>query len=69
VIPGAVMTNIEASFASPFAEEVLGPVMAATIQSVLEPDQLAAAICFLLSDDASGINGALLPVDGGWSVI
>jgi NAD(P)-dependent dehydrogenase (short-subunit alcohol dehydrogenase family) len=32
-------------------------------------DQLAAAICWLLSDDASNVSGAVLPVDGGWTAI
>jgi meso-butanediol dehydrogenase/(S,S)-butanediol dehydrogenase/diacetyl reductase len=30
-----------------------------------KPEEIAAPIAFLLSDDASFINGAILPVDGG----
>ncbi|MGB1238447.1 MAG: SDR family NAD(P)-dependent oxidoreductase [Pseudomonadales bacterium] len=30
-----------------------------------KPEEVAAAISFLLSDDASFINGAILPIDGG----
>ncbi len=32
------------------------------------PEEIAAAIAFLLSDDASFITGVQLPVDGGWLV-
>jgi NAD(P)-dependent dehydrogenase (short-subunit alcohol dehydrogenase family) len=31
--------------------------------------QLAATITWLLSDDASNVNGTILPSDGGWSAI
>jgi NAD(P)-dependent dehydrogenase (short-subunit alcohol dehydrogenase family) len=31
--------------------------------------EVAAAVVFLASDDASGINGATLSVDGGWSAV
>jgi NAD(P)-dependent dehydrogenase (short-subunit alcohol dehydrogenase family) len=33
-----------------------------------QPDDIAAAVSFLLSDDASYITGVQLPVDGGWLV-
>lgn len=35
---------------------------------LLEPEQIARATAFLLSDDADGITGVNLPVDNGWLV-
>ena len=32
-----------------------------------EPENLAAAFAYLASDDASYVNGVILPSDGGWS--
>lgn len=68
VAPGAVSTNIEATFASALGGEVLGPLLGA-IPALGQPEQLAAAICFVLSPDADFVNGAVLPVDAGWSAI
>jgi NAD(P)-dependent dehydrogenase (short-subunit alcohol dehydrogenase family) len=39
------------------------------IPPVATADQLAATITWLLSEDASNVNGAILPSDGGWSAI
>jgi NAD(P)-dependent dehydrogenase (short-subunit alcohol dehydrogenase family) len=69
VAPGPVATNIAAPFASEHAAGVLGPIMQTTVPPVATAEQLAATICWLLSDDASNVNGAILPSDGGWSAI
>jgi len=69
VAPGAVQTNIEATFASALAGEVLGPFMRVVIPGVAQPEELAASIAWLLSDDSSNVNGAVLANDGGWSAV
>jgi NAD(P)-dependent dehydrogenase (short-subunit alcohol dehydrogenase family) len=69
VAPGPVATNIEAPFRSQHAAGVLGPIMQTTVPPVATAEQLAATITWLLSDDASNVNGAIVPSDGGWSAI
>jgi NAD(P)-dependent dehydrogenase (short-subunit alcohol dehydrogenase family) len=67
VAPGATNTLFTGtSFAEPevfasFSDRLL-------IKRVAEPSDQAAAVSFLLSDDASYITGVQLPVDGGWMV-
>jgi NAD(P)-dependent dehydrogenase (short-subunit alcohol dehydrogenase family) len=34
-----------------------------------EPSEVAAAVSYLLSDDATFVNGAILAIDGGRSVL
>lgn len=69
VAPGGVMTNIVAEFKSAWGGQRLGPIMQTNVPPVAQPEELAAAITWLLSDDASNVTGAVLPSDGGWSVI
>lgn len=65
VLPGPVLTA---------AWDSIGPMDRARSaeQTVLgrlgQPSEVAAAITFLASDDASFVTGAALVVDGGWSV-
>ena len=69
VLPGPVATNIEAPFHSELAARLLGPIMQATLPRTADADEVAAAITWLLSDDSSNVNGALVTCDGGWSAI
>jgi len=68
VAPGAVATNIMDQTKPPRGAatmQALGINMA-NMGTVSQPEQQAAVILFLASDDASYVNGVVLPVDGGW---
>ena len=69
VAPGGVATNIEAPFLSAFASERLGPFLQVTVPPIANAEELAAAITWLLSDDATNVSGAILPSDGGWAAV
>ncbi|MGR6917612.1 SDR family NAD(P)-dependent oxidoreductase [[Actinomadura] parvosata] len=67
ILPGPTMTNIAngASF-DPTGAARLGPVLALG-ERLAQPEEMAEAALFLASDAASFVNGAIVPVDGGWS--
>jgi NAD(P)-dependent dehydrogenase (short-subunit alcohol dehydrogenase family) len=68
VLPGGVLTNIGSTLDAPsaWALERLGPVIGVAPR-VAEPDQIAALISWLASDEAANVNGAVITDDGGWS--
>jgi NAD(P)-dependent dehydrogenase (short-subunit alcohol dehydrogenase family) len=68
VLPGGVETGIGAT-AAPRSEWVMqrAQLKMATMGPVAQPDQIAAVISWLASDEASNVNGAIVTSDGGWS--
>jgi NAD(P)-dependent dehydrogenase (short-subunit alcohol dehydrogenase family) len=69
VAPGATITNIEAPWGSELGAARLQPLMGVNIPAPATAAQLAASITFLLSDDGTNVNGAVLASDGGWSAV
>jgi 3-hydroxybutyrate dehydrogenase len=51
-------------------DDVIEKIMLApaALKRLIEPDEVAAAVVYLCSPDASFITGASLMIDGGWSV-
>ena len=74
VAPGSVVTERYEAFLSRQGPEAVARIEEEMRQlhplgRVARSQEVAAAIVYLLSDDASFINGATLPVDGGRSVL
>jgi NAD(P)-dependent dehydrogenase (short-subunit alcohol dehydrogenase family) len=67
VRPGVVMTAMSESYLADYErEEMLRSwVELAPLGRVSQPEEIAAAIAWLLSDEAGFVTGAALPVDGG----
>lgn len=71
LLPGAVMTNMTKDV---FAENegnaaVLEAIKGSPAARYAQPEELANALVFLVSDEASFMYGAQVVVDGGWTVV
>jgi NAD(P)-dependent dehydrogenase (short-subunit alcohol dehydrogenase family) len=65
VAPGPTITPIMAEY----AERIQRIIARAPSQRPSTPEQVAAAVAFLVSDNAANIHGATLSVDGGLTAI
>jgi 3-oxoacyl-[acyl-carrier protein] reductase len=64
VAPGFVETDMTAEMDAEVKREMIRQI---PMRRAVRADEVAAAIAFLLSDDASGITGQVLAIDGGAS--
>jgi NAD(P)-dependent dehydrogenase (short-subunit alcohol dehydrogenase family) len=65
VAPGPTITPIMAAY----ADRIERIIARAPSQRPSTPEQIAAAVAFLVSDNAANIHGATLSVDGGLTAI
>ncbi|MFG2377899.1 SDR family NAD(P)-dependent oxidoreductase [Streptomyces sp. NPDC048504] len=69
IAPGATATGITYDVdARAHGPGVIGPGLVVSYR-IAFPEEQAAALVFLASDAARHINGAVLPVDDGWSAV
>ncbi|MDH2902696.1 MAG: SDR family oxidoreductase [Actinomycetota bacterium] len=69
VAPGGVATSLEVNMKPDAMGLAVIGGFANNVGRIAQAEQLAAVIIFLASDAASNVNGAIVPVDNGWSAI
>jgi NAD(P)-dependent dehydrogenase (short-subunit alcohol dehydrogenase family) len=65
VAPGPIATERQQEFAD-HLEPVLGRLPSRRMST---PEEVAASVVFLASEDAANIHGTILSVDGGWAAV
>jgi NAD(P)-dependent dehydrogenase (short-subunit alcohol dehydrogenase family) len=68
ILPGSTLTGVADQVAKfdPAGVARLQPIISLNEQ-IAQPEHMADVAVFLASDSASFINGAIVPVDAGWS--
>jgi len=69
VAPGGTQTNLVVNVKTDAMGLAAIGTYAGNVGRIAQADEVAAAIVFLGSDEASDITGVVLPVDGGWSAV
>ena len=65
-LPAASKTEMIAGLTPEMRERFMNEI---PLRRFCSPAEVAAAVAFLVSEDASFVNGATIDVNGGWAMI
>lgn len=68
VSPGYTLTPLLRELIERGERDTTNLVAESALGRLVDPDEVARAVCFLASEEASAITGVNLPVDAGWLV-